>query len=143
MITRSLLIFSLLAMTGCAIEDSRIADRARHELVGMQMVDLEACLGVPDQHASFGNTDILTWYATSSSNISYGIPFIGGVTGSNGGNCHATARLENGRVIELRYTGEKNATGAASAYCAPIVRSCMAQPERPRAGATAAETGRP
>lgn len=126
-----LLPFVVPALTGCAVHDSRIAHAAQTKLIGMRKVDLEACLGVPDQHASFGMTDILTYYTTSSSGISYGIPLIGGISASNGGNCHATFRLENGRVTELRYTGEKNATGGADAYCAPIVRSCVDNPERP------------
>lgn len=125
----ALLLLPLLG--GCAVHDSRIAHLAQKRLVGMREVDLEACLGVPDQHNSYGSTDILTYYANSSSGISYGIPLIGGVSFNNGGNCHAIFRVEDGRVTELRYTGEKNATGASDAYCAPIVRSCVDQPERP------------
>ena len=112
-------------VSACAVGDSRLAHRAADRLVGLSEVDLEACLGVPDQHSSFGATDILTYTATSSSSTSYSIPVVGGVGLSNGGYCHATFRVDNGRVSHVLYSGEKNATLAPDAYCAPIVRSCL------------------
>ena len=117
----------MLPFGGCAIEDSHIANRARSQLLGLSEVDLEACLGGPDQHGSFGATDILTYYLTSSSSVSYAIPIVGGFGFSNGGSCHATFRIDNGRVTHVIYSGEKNATLAPNAYCAPIVRSCLAE----------------
>ena len=33
----------------------------------------------------------------------------------------------NGRVVRVLYSGEKNATGAPDAYCAPIIRTCLGQ----------------
>jgi hypothetical protein len=53
-----------------------------------------------------------------------------GITGGGGGYCHATFRLKEGRVAEVRYSGETNATLAPDAYCAPIVSGCLNQPER-------------
>jgi hypothetical protein len=44
----------------------------------------------------------------------------------NGGYCHATFQLKDKHVTQILYSGEKNATGAPDAYCAPIVRTCMA-----------------
>ena len=111
---------------GCALEDSRTADRAPRVLRGLSERALESCLGAPDQHASFGATDILTYYATSSSSTSYSVPIVGGLGFSNGGYCHATFTIENGAVARLLYSGEKNATLAPNAYCAPILRTCLA-----------------
>jgi hypothetical protein len=91
----------------------------------MPEADLEACLGVPDQHATFGTTDILTYYTSSSSSINYQLPLIQGPSFSNGGNCHMTLRLVDGVVTNIVYSGEENAIGAPDAYCAPIVRSCL------------------
>jgi len=68
---------------------------------------------------------VLTYYATSTSATSYSIPLIGGIGFSNGGYCHATFKVQNGTVTRLIYSGEKNATFAPDAYCAPIVRSCL------------------
>jgi hypothetical protein len=126
-VIKKLMLLPMLALaSACAIKDSRIARDARSRLLGMSEVNLEACLGVPDQHSTFGNTDILTYNATSTSNDSYSIPIIGGMSFSNGGYCHATFRVINGHVTQVLYSGEKYATGAPDAYCAPIVRTCMA-----------------
>ncbi len=116
----------LLMLSACAVEDAHTAHLAQHRLLGLSEVDLEACLGAPDQHSSFGSTDVLTWYAASSSSLSYSVPFVGGLGFSNGGYCHATVRVDDGRVTRVLYSGEKNATLAPDAYCAPILRTCLA-----------------
>lgn len=121
----------LALVSACAIKDSSIAHNAETRLMGMSEVDLEACIGVPDQHSTFGNTDILTYYATSMSGDSYSIPIVGGLSFSNGGYCHATFRVSDGHVTQILYSGEKNATGAPDAYCAPIVRTCMDHLQQP------------
>lgn len=122
-------------LAACSVQDSHIARDAQTRLLGMAEVDLESCLGVPDQHNTIGNTDILTYYATSTSSDSYSIPVIGGMSFSNGGYCHATFQLRNGHVTQILYSGEKNATMAPDAYCAPILRTCLAhlqQASQPR-----------
>ena len=131
-------------LAGCALEDGRTADRAPRALQGLSERALESCLGAPDQHASFGATDILTYYATSSSATSYSVPIVGGLGFSNGGYCHATFTVENGAVTRLLYSGEKNATLAPNAYCAPIVRTCLAWLDaHPEARARPADRDRP
>jgi hypothetical protein len=107
------------------MQDSHIAGNARTRLLGLSEVDLESCLGVPDQHATFGNTDILTYYASSTSNSSFTVPIVGGIGFANGGYCHATFQLKDSKVTQILYSGEKNATLAPDAYCAPILRTCM------------------
>jgi hypothetical protein len=121
-----LLCLASLLLAGCSIHDSRIADRAQTRLIGMSEVDLESCLGVPDQHASFGSTDILTYYASSTSSTSMTVPIVGGPGFSFGGYCHATFQLKDHHVTQILYSGEKNATLAPDAYCAPILRTCLA-----------------
>jgi hypothetical protein len=115
-----------LLLGSCALEDSHIAHEARTRLMGMAEVDLESCLGVPDQHSTFGTTDVLTYYATSTSSDTWSVPVIGGFSFSNGAYCHATFQLRGGRVTQILYSGEKNATLAPDAYCAPIMRTCIA-----------------
>lgn len=114
-----------LLLAACSVEDSHVSHSAQSRLIGLSEVDLEACLGVPDQHASFGATDVLTYYATSSSSTSYSLPIVGGLGLSNGGYCHATFRVDQGRVTQLLYSGEKNATLSPDSYCAPIMRTCL------------------
>lgn len=113
-------------LAGCAVRDARLAQAAQHRLLGMPEVDLETCLGVPDQHQSFGATDILTYYTSSSSSLSFSIPIVQGPSVSNGGNCHMTIRFDNGLATRILYSGEKNAFGSPDAYCAPILRTCLA-----------------
>jgi hypothetical protein len=137
MIKKLMLLPVLAGVSACAVKDSHIAHDAQTRLMGMSEVDLEACIGAPDQHTTFGKTDILTYYATSASGDSYSIPLIGGLSFSNGGYCHATFRVSNGYVTQILYSGEKNATGAPDAYCAPIVRTCMAHLQRTAAAQTA------
>jgi hypothetical protein len=114
-----------LVLTACAVQDSHVAHEAQNRLIGVSEVDLESCLGVPDQHATFGSTDVLTYYATSTSSDSFSLPVVGGLGFSNGAYCHATFTVQHGQVTQLLYSGEKNATGAPDAYCAPIMRTCM------------------
>jgi hypothetical protein len=111
----------------CALNDARTAHIAQQRLIGWSELELEACLGAPDQHSTFGDTDILTYFANSTSNkgISLGLPFIAGITMGGGGYCHAIFRVREGRVAEVQYAGETNATLAPNAYCAPIVRGCV------------------
>lgn len=117
-------LFLALALGACSVKDSMVARHAPAEMTGLSEVDLESCIGVPDQHANFGSTTVDTWNFSSASSTSYTIPIIGGLGQSNGGNCKATFRIEDGRVARVMYSGEKNALFAPDAYCASIVRTC-------------------
>jgi len=127
-LSRATVCLLALLLTACSIADSHTAERAQTSLVGLSEVDLQSCLGAPDQHSTFGSTDVLTWYATSTGDrgINITLPVIGGgFSLSGGGYCHLTARVENGTTTMIRYSGETSATFAPDAYCAPIVRSCL------------------
>lgn len=119
-------VIAAVLLSGCAVHDSFVAEDAQKRLIGMPEVDLETCLGVPDQHQTFGSTDILTYYTTSSSSIGFSLPIVQGPSLSNGGNCHMTIRFDGGLATRILYSGEKNALGSPSSYCAPIVRTCLA-----------------
>lgn len=121
-----------LLLAGCAFKDSDVAAEARSRLIGLSEAELESCIGAPDQHSSFDNTDVLTYYASSTSNLSWSLPVVGGIGLTNGGYCHATFQITNGRVVRLLYSGEKNASLAADAFCAPIVRTCLANVDQIR-----------
>jgi hypothetical protein len=137
MTTVRLLCFAAVLLSGCAVQDSRIAEAAQSRLLGLSEVDLESCLGAPDQHSSFGGTDVLTYYATSTSTTSVAVPVIGGLSLGNGGYCHATVQVKDNQVTQILYSGEKNATLAPSAYCAPIFRTCMDHLQRSQPARTA------
>ncbi|AHJ66643.1 Hypothetical protein GbCGDNIH4_0962 [Granulibacter bethesdensis CGDNIH4] len=118
----------LLLSGGCSLSDSHTAQRGRTRFVGLSAVDLQTCLGAPDQKNTAGDTTILTYYANSTGNggINITLPIIGGgLSVSGGGYCHATFRLDHDRVTQIHYSGEKDARGAPDAYCAPIIRQCL------------------
>ena len=118
-------------LSACALKDAQTANIARRVLTGWSELDLEACLGAPDEHSTLGDTDILTYYGNSTSNRSFslGLPGAFNLAGGGGGYCHAIFRVKDGRLAEVRYSGESNATLAPDAYCAPIVRGCVQHPE--------------
>jgi hypothetical protein len=66
---------------------------AQQKLIGWSEIDLETYVGAPDQRSTFGDTDILPYYAnpTSSTGLTLGVPFLAdfGITGGGGGYCHA------------------------------------------------------
>ncbi len=126
----SALLFGM-ALAGCSVDDSHLAARARTSLVGMNELTLQTCLGAPDEKSVFGNSEVLTYYSTSTSSSNFSIPVIGGIGFSNGGYCHTIVRLDNGLVIGVRYTGETRAFAAPDAYCAPTVGGCVENPPKP------------
>jgi hypothetical protein len=136
MLFRLLCLGGLLSMSACSLDDSRMAHQAQSGLLGFSERDLETCLGVPNRKDSFGQTTILSYDGTSTSTggVNVTLPVVGGVVSvSGGGYCHLEARLDNDRVTSIRYAGEKDATLAPDAYCAPLVRGCFAR--RPKHGA--------
>lgn len=117
---------ALPSLSACGTADAIVARKARVDLVGATKLDLETCLGLPDQHSSEGKTEILTYNANSPHGESLGIGSIGV---SYSGYCHATFRLDNGRVTKVRYSGQTDVFGARDGVCAPIVRACLEDPE--------------
>ncbi|HVY13678.1 MAG TPA: hypothetical protein VHB27_00520 [Rhodopila sp.] len=116
-----------LTLAACSVQDSHTARHAETRLVGLSAVDLESCLGVPNRRDTFGQTAILSYdgSSTSSGGLSLALPIVGDLSFSGGGDCHMTVRLDEGRVSQVRYSGETDATFAPDAYCAPLVRTCL------------------
>src|SRR5947209_1792431 len=73
----------MVMLTACAVKDSEIAQRAQRRFIGMSEVDLQSCLGAPDEHSSFDSTKVLTYYATSTSSTNFTLP-VGGLGIANG-----------------------------------------------------------
>jgi hypothetical protein len=118
-------------LSACSIHDSHLAERAKTSLLGMNELTLQTCMGSPDEKSVFGKSEVLTYYATSTSSSSYSIPVIGGIGFSNGGYCHTIVRLDDGLVTDVRYVGETRAFAAPDAYCAPSVGGCVTNPPPP------------
>jgi hypothetical protein len=49
-------------LSACALKDAQTAKTAQGALIGWSELDLETCLGAPDQRSTLGDTDILTYY---------------------------------------------------------------------------------
>jgi hypothetical protein len=128
---RFILGFCALALAGCAKHDDNvaIAKAARTSLLGMSELQLETCLGLPDQKVTDGKTTIFMYDATASHSLSLTVPVINFVGASFSGYCHATFRIEKRRVVAIHYSGDTDDLfgGGKDALCAPIVRSCFAE----------------
>ncbi len=53
--------------------------RAQTELLGLSTLELQSCLGAPDQRTAVGDTQILSYYATSTGGggVNIALPIIG------------------------------------------------------------------
>jgi hypothetical protein len=95
---------------------------SQKQLIGMSEVGLQSCLGVPDRHASFGDTDVLTYDATSSSSdipdhrrhVLHERHLLPGNVPDKGQTRYASTLL-----------GEEGRDLVPTAYCAPIARACL------------------
>ena len=113
------------SLVGCAAIDERIARSAKTDLVGMSALDVQTCLGLPDQRLVSGKTTLLTYFAnaTRTFGMSAGLLIL-----SFGGYCHATVRIEQDRVTGVTFSGDTSSLMSHDAACAPIVRSCLRRP---------------
>jgi len=126
------MLLALLWLAGCGYNDSKVAHRAQHELLGMSAEDLQTCLGLPDRRLQITpSTELLTYIAASNTagGANAPIPIFGGVYYAGGGYCHATFKLVNGAVTEVRFAGDDNELIGTDGFCAPIVAECLKHPE--------------
>lgn len=123
----SALLILLLSLTSCSA-NSLIVSEAKTGLIGLSELDLETCLGLPDQKVTTGKTTIFTYNAASTRNLSLSVPIVNGVGLSFSGYCHATFRMDDGHVTSIRYSGAAGDLSPNETPCAPIVRSCIESP---------------
>lgn len=107
---------------GCAAVDEQIALTAKAELVGMSALDVQTCLGLPDQRLGAGKTTLLTYFANSTRTFSLS-PGLASL--SMGGYCHTTVRIEDDRVARVEFSGDTTSLLSRDAACAPIVKTCL------------------
>jgi hypothetical protein len=124
---------SLTPLLGCALQEAHVAAQAERSVIGTSSSDLDMCAGLPTKTERISpTTELRSYERTEGTNtgVTLTLPVIGGgVSLGNGGYCHATFKLVNGRVTELRYAGDTAVAGAHDAICAPIVQACVAHPE--------------
>jgi len=117
------LFLPLLALSSCA--SMQTAEIAKTSLVGLSELELETCLGLPDQKLTKGKTTLFTYAASASRTLSLSVPIVNGIGMSFGGYCRATFRLENGHVTEVNYSGDTSTYEGKDSVCAPIVHACV------------------
>ncbi len=134
MIRRSVLPAALLVLTGC----SALPERARHQLVGTTLPDLVACAGRPESRMRVGVDDwVLGWapVTTATPAITGAVPVLGDlakptISANASATCRMSARMRGGRVVSLHYVSTSSLPLGAKSACAPIVRDCLAHPDR-------------
>lgn len=112
----------VLLLSACA----SLPDRARHDLVGMARSDLSACPGVPDNRELLPDGEVLQWRQDQAVQgpLTVKGPFSLELVLSGHGTCHLVARIRNGRVAQIEYTGPSDTLLGRYAACAPLVQAC-------------------
>lgn len=112
----------LLLMASC----SSIPVRAKQDLIGMSRSSLIACAGVPDNTAILDDGEVLQWRQDQAVQGPFTIkgPFSMELDLSGHGTCHVVARLHDGRVAQIEYTGPSSTLLGPYSACRPLVAAC-------------------
>lgn len=121
MMSRAALALALL-LSACA----SIPDRARHDLLGMDRSDLIACAGVPDNREAMPDGEVLQWRQDQQVQGPFTLkgPMSLELDLSGHGTCHFVARLRQGRVAQVEYTGPSGTLLGPYSACRPLVLAC-------------------
>lgn len=106
--------------------------RAKHDLIGMDRSDLIACAGVPDNVATLPDGEVLQWRQDQQVQgpLTLKGPFSLELDLSGHGTCHFVARVRNGRVAQVEYTGPSDILLGRYAACVSLVRACADKSKR-------------
>jgi hypothetical protein len=125
---RAIALALVMGSSGCAYENTLIAEQAKSSLVGKSEQELEACLGIPDKEATKGKTTILSYNAPNATTLNLSIPIINGIGVSMAGYCRATFKVENGRVVGVAYNGDSDPLEGQNSACGALERACLSRP---------------
>ncbi len=115
-----------LAVSGCAVERSNHADRARTDLVGISKAELFRCAGLPDDTTKVGDEEFITYRNDLLTSGGVTIPIIGGgINFFDSKYCHATFVMRNGRAEALHYAGNASSPMAELDQCGYIIDTCI------------------
>lgn len=131
---RWVVVLGVLALGACANPANEAAVRAPQTLVGMPKGELLACAGVPQRTAAAGDTEYLTygreqiiverdWDVDAFPWRGPRGPILGRPevsTWTRGYRCEATFAVRGGRVAELRYNADRDAS-----LCYEILGNCL------------------
>lgn len=113
---------ALLGVGGC----SPLPTRARQDLLGLPRSDLIACAGVPDNRETLPDGEVLQWRqdAQVQGPLTLKTPFAFELDVGGHGTCHFVARLQQGQVVQIEYTGPSATLAGPYAACRPLVLAC-------------------
>ncbi len=121
---------SVCLLSSCVAHRSKMATRAKTELIGMSKIDLLSCAGVPVRQERVDDLEFLTYtgggdtdsvgYATRTSPSS---AFVVGKRKQR--YCEATFILKDGFVQKINYQGRTGGLLTKGEQCAFIVEGCL------------------
>jgi hypothetical protein len=126
----------LLALSGCGYYDARQArdPLGAESMVGMSVVDLVDCAGVPDHVLQTGpDTAVAQWdYKAAGSALKATIAVLGSLEFGAGESCKLVATvLREGIVADVAFPGSRaSVTSGPYAGCSVIVGECLDHPSR-------------
>ncbi|WP_240554685.1 hypothetical protein [Acetobacter cibinongensis] len=105
---------------------SSIPTQARHDLIGTDRSALIACAGVPDNREALPDGEVLEWRqdAQVQGPLTLKTPLSFELDIGGHGTCHLVARLRQGRVVQIEYTGPSATLSGPYAACRPLVLAC-------------------
>lgn len=119
---KALAVLPLLLMGACSVAPIQ----AKHDLIGVQRADMIACAGVPDNSTTLPDGEVLEWRQDQEVQgpLTLKAPFSFELDVGGHGTCHMVARLRQGRVSQIEYTGPSATLGGPYAACRPLVLAC-------------------
>jgi hypothetical protein len=124
-----LIIISLLMLMflfGCVtavirVHRSKIAERAKIELIGMSKADILSCAGAPVSKDTSGKLEFLSYMSGNKIGKVDKQKNLPGDTRY----CEVTFVFENDKVIDILYTGRTGARSSKDEQCAFVVEKCI------------------
>lgn len=116
------------ALAGCAIQRSQIAQDARAQMVGLSKEQVLTCMGAPANKAAEGATEVWGYASGNGMTIaSASYDRFGGTAIASSRFCNINIVMASGRVTAVNYTGPTGGLLSAGEQCAYAVDACVKQ----------------
>ena len=114
----------LIFLSGCMVaatrvHRSKVAQRAKTELIGLSKIEILACAGTPVRSDQGNKLEYFT-YLGSSEKIDKS-----GKVPADARYCEVTFTFENNKVTDINYTGRTGANQTKDEECAFVVEKCL------------------
>jgi hypothetical protein len=125
-----LVVFSL---AGCAVQRAETARKAKVDMVGLPKERVLACMGVPQNQMTVGETEVWSYQSGNGEQIgsvfaSGGNGFASGFGVSERRFCNVSIVMTKGAVSAVNYSGPTGGVLTAGEQCAFAVQNCAAPP---------------